>query len=152
LPVEIASDLTSATTVQALEDFLVTHRGTNPGLLNLEEGDRIVEVKVTNASALYTTAILPQQGCPFEKCLLCQPCQMSEEDASDGAQCFFSSSSELTDDSDSECSEEDEPLDWEREQDLVEHVHLKSHDSRVLLPRAQARKEAEEWNRQPVEK
>ena len=152
LPVEIASDLTSATTVQALEDFLVTHRGTNPGLLNLEEGDRIVEVKVTNASALYTTAILPQQGCPFEKCLLCQPCQMSEEDASDGAQCFFSSSSELTNDSDSECSEEDEPLDWEREQDLVEHVHLKSHDSRVLLTRAQARKEAEEWNRQQVEK
>jgi len=152
LPVALASNLTSATTVQALEDFLITHRGTNPGELTLEEGDRIVEVTRGTGSALFTAASLTPSSCHLENCLLCQP-SLGEE-ATEGAKCFFSSASPLTEDSDSsdsECSDDD-CFDWESETDVVQHIHLKNQSSKVFLTRAQARKEAEDWNRQQSKK
>ena len=155
LPVAVASDLITATTVQALEGFSITNRGTNPIVFDFEEGDRIVEVSSDPARAFFTAGERQQPGCPWEGCILCNPTLPAAEDNTE-SHCFFSSSQlnrpELSDDSDSECSDED-PLDWEQDGDLVEHLHLQITDAKVLLTRAQARKEAEEWNnKQNIEK
>ena len=113
-----------------------------------EEEDRILEVGNNRASAFFTTGNQQQSGCLYPNCLLCEPTIMEEEENTEQAQCFFSSQQnipELLDDDDSECSEE-EPWDWERHWDLVQHVCHKGSGSKVLLTRAQARKQAEEWN------
>ena len=89
LPVALASNLTSATTVEALEDFLITHRGTNPGELTLEEGDRIVDVTPMIGSVLFTAASLTSSSCHLENCLLCQPTLGLEEEEAGGAKCFL---------------------------------------------------------------
>ena len=151
LPITVVSDLTSATTVQALENFLITHRGTNPGELTLEDGDRIVEVSAGSGSALFTAESIPQQGCQLTNCLLCQPNLELEEEALEEAKCFFSSAPAFIDGSNSECSK-DELFERETERDIVEHIHLKNLDSKVLFTRAQARKEAEDWNHQQLKK
>lgn len=152
LPVAIAADLVSSTTVQALEGFLITQRGTNPGQSTLEEGDQLVEVNSQPGTALFTGENSTFQECHYESCFLCQP-TLTEDSEAEGACCLFSSSRipDLIENSDSECSDE-EPFDWNRDQDLVEHVHLKCSDSRVLLTRSQARKDAEVWNRKRQER
>ena len=141
-------DLITATTVHTSNEFATTHRGTQPGDPDFTEGDRIVEISVNQASAFFTLGSRPQIGCQWDHCLLCQP-NLQEETQEPEGRCFFSQgleAPELIEDSDSECSEESFP-DWENEWDLVEHVQLQCQESKILLTRAQARKEAEEWNR-----
>ena len=152
LPIQAASDLMVATTTQALNGFATVTRGTTTDGDHQEEGDRILGVGSNRASAFFTTGNQQQSGCSYPNCLLCGPAILEEEEDTEPAQCFFSSQQGLPgliDDDDSECSEED-PWDWERNWDLVEHVCHKGSGSKVLLTRAQARKQAEEWNNRAI--
>jgi hypothetical protein len=154
LPVRVASNLMASTTTQALDEFATVTRGTSTDGDHQEEGDRIVRVGKNHASVFFTTGNSEQSGCSYPNCLLCEPTLVEEQEDEEKAQCFFSSQQNMPglidDDGDSECSEDDQG-DWERNWDLVEHVCLKGSGSKVLLTRAQARKQAEEWNsRTPI--
>ena len=142
-------DLATATTMNTSDEFFTTHRGTHPGESGYCEGDQIVEVSADSAAAFFTSGVRQSAGCQWDNCLLCQPSAFQQESEDPEAQCFFSTGLErpgIMEDTDSESSEENF-LDWETEWDLVEHVQLNCQDTKVLLTRAQARREAEEWNK-----
>lgn len=136
LPLQSASDLVSATTVQA-DDFLHVNRGQQPSSSSLEPGDYILDVGPKTASALFTYGNSGSK-CPWGTCLLCNPTIM--EEPSPKALCLFSHSDQFSETDEQSVTEEE--YDWE----ISEQVLLNSYESKVLLTREQSRKEALTWN------
>ncbi|MCE2767148.1 MAG: hypothetical protein LW628_09585 [Fimbriimonadaceae bacterium] len=136
LPLQSASDLVSATTVQ-VDDLLHVNRGQQPSSSSLEPGDYILDVGPKTASALFTYGNSGSK-CPWGTCLLCNPTITVEPSLE--AMCLFSHSDQVSETDEQSVTEEE--YEWE----ISEQVLLNSYESNVLLTREQSRKEALAWN------
>jgi hypothetical protein len=147
LPLQIASDLNSATTTRSLEEFKTTSQGTDPGDPSsslLEETDRI----------LYPSSVVlltyGQRGleCPNTgNCLLCSP--HTQESFEPSCSDSFHTAVETTLDVSNETQVEllPEEIGW----DVVNHLNSACYSGSVLLTFDQSREAAASWNSKLVQ-